>query len=221
MRCGHGHPRSRPRFCLGANLSLTHHHTATLLGNGWSLSYDVSVEQGSSGIAVNDGTGRHDTYTLGTNGTYTCPEFFREGAISNNTFTLTFADTGRWVFNPFDGSATAGKLIQIITRNGDTMTLGYDTSGQLAQVVDDLGRTNTMSYNTSGQLASVTDFSGRSVTYQYYQGTKDPNGSAGDLNPSPRRRSPARQTAMISPTARPRLTPIPRVFRLIGKIICS
>jgi YD repeat-containing protein len=157
-------------------------HTATMLGNCWTFSYDVRCAQNSSGgVDVYDGTGRKDTFTLGTNGVYTCPEFFREGSLNNNTFTLTFADTGRWVFNPFDGSAGAGKLIQIITRNGDSMTLGYDTGGRLVQVVDDLGRTNTLSYNTSGQLASVTDFSGRSVTYQYYSGAKSDNGSAGDL----------------------------------------
>jgi hypothetical protein len=72
------------------------HHTATLLSNGWSLSYDVSVEQGSSGITVNDGTGRADTFKLQTNGVYTCPEFFREGTLSNGIFRLTFADTGYW-----------------------------------------------------------------------------------------------------------------------------
>ena len=150
--------------------------------NGWTFSYDVHCAQNSTGgFDIFDGTGRKDTFTLGTNGVYTCPEFFREGSFSNNTFTLAFADTGRWVFNPFDGTATAGKLIQIITRNGDTMTLGYDTSGRLVQIVDDLGRTNTVAYNTSGQVASVTDFSGRSVTYQYYSGAKADNGSAGDL----------------------------------------
>jgi YD repeat-containing protein len=150
--------------------------------NGWTFSYDVRCVQNSSGgLDVYDGSGRKDTFTPGANGVYTCPEIFREGTLSNNTFTLAFADTGRWVFNPFDGTSSAGKLIQIITRNGDTMTLGYDTSGRLAQVVDDLGRTNTMTYNTSGQLASVTDCSGRSVTYQYYSGAKSDNGSAGDL----------------------------------------
>ena len=156
-------------------------HTATVLGNCWSLSYDVSVAPSSAGYTMSDGTGRRDTYTLGTNGTYACPEFFREGTLSNNTFTLTFADTGRWVFNPFDGTAAAGRLFQIITRNGDTMTLGYDPSGRLAQIVDDLGRTNTVAYNPAGQVASVTDFTGRSVTYQYYQGLKGEKGGAGDL----------------------------------------
>ena len=150
--------------------------------NGWTFSYDVRCTQNSAGgMDVYDGSGRKDTFTRQTTGVYTCPEMFREGAISNSAFTLTFADTGRWVFNPFDGTATAGKLIQIITRNGNTMTLGYDTSGRLAQIVDDLGRTNTMAYNTAGQIGSVTDFTGRSVTYQYYAGAKSDNGSAGDL----------------------------------------
>ena len=148
--------------------------------NGWTFSYDVRcVQNGSGGMDVYDGSGRKDTFTLQTNGTYTCPEFFRAGTFNNNTFILTFADTGRWVFHAFDGTAAAGKLIQIITRNGDTMTLGYDTGGRLAQLVDDLGRTNTVTYNSSGQPASVTDFSGRTVTYAYYSG--EAGGSPGDL----------------------------------------
>ena len=146
----------------------------------WIFGYDVHCAQNSAGgMDIYDGTGRKDTFTLQTNGTYACPQFFCEGSLSNTTFTLTFADTGRWVFNPFDGTATAGKLIQIITRNGDTMTLGYDNSGRLSSMVDDLGRTNSMSYNPAGQLASVTDFSGRTVTYAYYSG--EAGGSPGDL----------------------------------------
>ena len=157
-------------------------HTATLLGNCWTCSYDVRCAQNTSGgMDVYDGTGRKDSFALGTNGLYTCRQFFREGTLSNNTFTLTFADTGRWVFNPNDSSVAAGKLHQVITRNGSTMALGYDTGGRLAQIVDDLGRTNTVAYDTSGRVAIVTDFTGRSVTYQYYSGAKSDNGSAGDL----------------------------------------
>ena len=153
--------------------------SATSMGQRWTHSYDVQAAQSSASCTVSDGTGRRDLYA-GTNGVYTCPQFFREGTLSNNTFTLTFADTGRWVFNPFDGTATAGKLARIVDRNGNTMTLGYDLSGRLTQVVDDLGRTNTVAY-TNGYVASVTDFTGRSVTYQYYQGLKADNGGPGDL----------------------------------------
>ena len=149
--------------------------------NGWTFSYEVSIQPLGGDILIHNGTGRADRFAPNTNDVYTCPEFFSEGTLSNTTFTLTFADTGRWVFNPTDAPTAAGKLHQIITRNGNTMTLGYDSSGRLAQIVDDLGRTNTVAYDTSGRLASVTDFSGRTVTYQYYAGAKADNGSVGDL----------------------------------------
>ncbi len=148
--------------------------------NRWTHSYDVSVAQTTDGIAVADGTGRGDVYYPGTNGVYSCPEFFNEGTLSNGVFTLTFPDTGRWVFNPLGASATSGKLAQIIDRSGNMMALAYDTSGRLAEIVDDLDRTNHIAYNSVGQLASVTDFSGRTVTYQYYGGGET-GGSPGDL----------------------------------------
>ena len=126
------------------------------------------AQNSAGGIDVYDGTGRKDTFTLGTNGVYSCPELFREGTLSNNTFTLAFADTGRWVFNPFDGSPTAGLVHQVITRNGSVITLSHNAaSGRLEQVVDDLGRTNTITCDTSGRVTSVTDFSGRTVRYEY------------------------------------------------------
>ena len=149
--------------------------------NGWTFSYDVNVQSVAGDIVVHDGTGRADTFKPDVNGTYTCPEFFREGTLAGNVFKLTFADTGYWQFNPLDASASAGKLSKIVDRNGNTISLNYDASGRLAQIVDDLGRTNTVGYNAAGQLASVTDFSGRTVTYQYYQGVAGDQGGAGDL----------------------------------------
>ncbi len=156
-------------------------HTATVLGNCWSLSYDVHCAQNSSGgIDVYDGTGRKDTFTLQTNGTYTCPELFREVTYIATIVRVNFADTGYWEFNPLDGSAAAGKLAHIVDRNGNTMSLGYDTSGGLNQIVDDLGRTNLVDYDLAGRVASITDFSGRTVTYAYYQ-LGETGGSPGDL----------------------------------------
>jgi YD repeat-containing protein len=149
--------------------------------NGWTFSYDINIQPLGGNILVHDGTGRVDTYRPDTNGVYTCPEFFREGTLSNNVFTLTFADTGYWKFNPLTGSSTAGKLSKIVDRNGNTISLNYDLSGRLAEVVDDLGRTNTVAYDSAGRLSAVTDFSGRSVTYQYYQGLQADQGGPGDL----------------------------------------
>jgi phage tail-like protein len=154
--------------------------SASPTGTRWTHSYDISALPSSNGMTVSDGSGRSDLYRLGTNGVYSRNELFNEGRLSNNVFTLTFPDSGRWVFSPFDGSASAGKLAQIVDRKGNALSLSYDTAGRLAQIVDDLGRTNTVAYNSSGQLASVTDFSGRAATYQYY-GTSDTSGAPGDL----------------------------------------
>ncbi|MDB6108505.1 MAG: repeat protein, partial [Pedosphaera sp.] len=146
----------------------------------WTLSCDVSVAQTSDGIAVYDGTGRQDVYFAGTNGVYSRNEFFNEGRLLKGVFTLTLPDTGRWEFNPMDGSASAGKLARSVDRNGNRMLYLYGGSGQLAQVVDDLDRTNQFTYNSAGQLEAVRDFSGRTVTYHYYA-AGETGGSPGDL----------------------------------------
>lgn len=154
---------------------------ATAQGNRWSHSYDVRCVQSSVGIDLYDGTGRKDTFRLQANGTYTCPEFFREGTLTTNVFRLAFADTGYWEFHPFDDASPAsGKLARIVDRHGNTMTLDYDGAGRLVAIVDDLGRTHTVAYNPAGQVASVSDFSGRTVAYTYYS-AGDSDGRPGDL----------------------------------------
>ncbi|HWX23148.1 MAG TPA: DUF6531 domain-containing protein [Candidatus Binatia bacterium] len=150
-------------------------------GSPWTFSYDVRCVQNSSGgVEVYNGTGRKDTFLPQTNGTFTCPGFFSEGTLTSGVFRLTFADTGFWQFNPFDGTAQAGKLARIQDSNGNAMLLSYGSAGQLLQIVDDLGRTNSISYDAStGQVAGLTDFSGRTVAYSYYMG--EPGGTFGDL----------------------------------------
>ena len=135
--------------------------------NGWTFSYDVRLQPYGGGIVIHNGTGRADTFTAGTNGVYTCPEFFSEGTLTGGVFRLTFADTGYWEFNPIDPSSPEATLARIVDRNGNTISLNYDTSGRLTQIVDDLSRTNTVAYDTAGRLTSVTDFSGRTVRYEY------------------------------------------------------
>lgn len=140
---------------------------STSFGTRWTHSYDVDIQPLGGDLVIHDGTGRADTFKPGTNGVYTCPEFFSEGTFSNSVFTLTFADTGRWEFNPLDASPAAGKLVRIVDRNGNTVSLGYDPTGRLTQIVDDLGRTNLVHYDPAGRVADVTDFSGRVVRYEY------------------------------------------------------
>ena len=140
-------------------------------GNGWDFSYNVSLSQQPDGtIQICMGNGRCDTfYPNGTNG-WACDEYFVQvrDLDADGMPDVLFADTGKWLFNAFDGANPAGgKLKSIIDRNGNTLSLSYDSSGRLSSIADTLGRTNLVSYNSSGRIESVTDFTGRVVRYEY------------------------------------------------------
>jgi YD repeat-containing protein len=152
----------------------------TSQGTRWSHGYDVSCVQNGTAVDVSDGTGRRDTYRLQADGTYTCPGFFREGALTGGVFRLTFADTGFWEFLPLDTAPAAGKLARIQDRNGNAITLSYDDGGKLTQATDTLGRIHTVAYTPDGRVETVSDSTGRTVTYSYYAGG-EPGGSPGDL----------------------------------------
>ncbi|MDB6034872.1 MAG: wapA, partial [Verrucomicrobiales bacterium] len=152
----------------------------TTMGNNWDHCYNIHIEPDGSNMAIYDGTGRRDLYLGQTNGTFSRSEFFSEGAFSNNVFILTFPDTGRWEFNPFDGSVKSGKIARMLDRNGNTMLFNYDNQGRLSTIVDPLNRTNRLAYNSAGFVQSLMDFSGRTVSYNYYN-LADTNGSDGDL----------------------------------------
>ena len=152
----------------------------TPMGVNWDHSYNLFIEQeAGGGIAVNDGAGRRDVYFPDADGVYGRDEFFNTGVLANDGFTLTFPDTGRWVFLPFDGSPRAGRIARIEDRNGNALRFEYDDAGRLVRVIDTLGRPITVAY-AGGFVASVTDFTGRVVKYQYHS-PKSLSGGAGDL----------------------------------------
>lgn len=141
------------------------------MGHGWDHSYNVRITDWSdtSGhFDLWDGTGRSDRFFRGTNGVYTREEFFLEGTVTNGAFTLTFPDTGRWIFNPFDGSPTEGKIARIVDRNGNALDFQYDLMGRLTKATDTLDRSFSLTYTPEGFLHRLTDFSGRTVTYSYH-----------------------------------------------------
>ncbi len=153
----------------------------TAMGNNWAHSYNIRCSVNGSDLDVRDGTGRHDTYFLQPDGSFSKRGFFRRGTLAGNVFTLEFADKGRWIFRPLDGTAAAGKIAQSIDRNGNAMQFLYDGAGRIAQIFDTLGRTYQVQYNAGGRIAAVIDFTGRAVTYTYY-GPGDPNGPNGALH---------------------------------------
>lgn len=141
----------------------------TAQGAGWDFSFNVSLAQNGDGtLTLRPGNGRADTfYPDGTNGWIRDEYFVEVRDLNGDGFPdVLFADTGKWLFHP-PGTPAGGKLAQIMDRNGNAMTLGYDGAGRLATIVDDLGRTNTVAHNPLGLIESITDFTGRAVRYEY------------------------------------------------------
>ena len=156
------------------------------LGPQWDFGYNRFVEPDPvtpGNLVVHDGNTRADSYGPGTGqGCFEHPGHFRELCVEADglTYTLTFANKQRWIFNPLDGTATSGKIAQSVDRNGNTMTFAYDTSGRLETITDTLGRPISLGYDIRNQVVSVTDFAGRQVLYDYYDGV-EVGGSLGDL----------------------------------------
>lgn len=155
------------------------------MGQGWTHSYDIRCAANGQDMDLWDGTGRRDTLKRGdcVNGicAFSAPGMFREGALSNEVFRLTFADSGYWEFRPLDGTSAAGRIARSVDRNGNTLRFEYAASGRLRYVIDTLDRTNTLTYTAEDRVASVTDFSGRAVTYAYVRSDLDLSGAIGDL----------------------------------------
>ena len=153
----------------------------TAQGNGWDYSYNISIKAVDADIEVNDGNSRSDIYEKQADGSWGRREFFRRLVLNtNNTYTLSFEDTGRWEFNALDGSPAEGRIASIVDRNGNSLNFTYDVQGRLVTVKDTLDRSITVAYTSDGFISSVTDFIGRAVIYEYYNGV-EAGGGAGDL----------------------------------------
>jgi YD repeat-containing protein len=156
----------------------------TAMGNGWDFSYNIWVEAQGLNLVLHDGNSRHDLYHVQPDGTWARREFFREITPNpDGSYTLKFPDSGIWNFHPLDGSPQAGKIANIVDRNGNTVTFDYDGLGRLVTIHDTLdtpahNRDFTVAYDADGRIASLTDFTGRQVQYAYYQ-DGDAGGSAG------------------------------------------
>jgi len=148
-------------------------------GPQWDFSYNISIEPipagsrtSASRILVRDGGGRADVFHRQADGTYRCDGLHRQGSFSGDTFTLTFADQGRWVFKPLDGSPAAGKIASIIDRNNVALTCDYDAAtGLLSSVSDAFSRSLGVSWDASSstpRISSVADSSGRTVHFTAY-----------------------------------------------------
>jgi YD repeat-containing protein len=144
------------------------------LGPGWTFGYDISVVRiNATQVKVIDGGGREDLFTLQPDGNYTCDGMFRSGrfGVDRQTFTLTFADQGKWVFRPLDGSPGQGKISSIRCRNNVALTCAYNASGLLSSVSSAFDQSLTFTHGGGGEITRVADHTGRFCDFTYSGGS--------------------------------------------------
>jgi RHS repeat-associated protein len=144
----------------------------TVMGYGWTHSYNVFLFSQAGVMFRYDGDGRITRYGLGPGGTFTAaPGYFETLTQTGGVFTITQKDQTKYTFQqipgtPFLVSGPVYRLTQILDRNGNTTTLTY-SAGNLTQVTDTYGRTLTFAYNAQNKLLSVANPLGRVTTVQY------------------------------------------------------
>lgn len=108
------------------------------LGFGWTHSYNIRLSINSSNnLDVLFGDGRSETYIDNADGTYHGETGVNSSIVKNNDGTYILTTKEQLKYN-FDNQ---GKLLTIIDKNSNTITLNYDASGNLDFITDTVGRT--------------------------------------------------------------------------------
>jgi RHS repeat-associated protein len=145
----------------------------TVLGIGWTHSYNLFLFPQVGNMFRVDGDGRVTKYQLGPGGTYTAARGYFETIVKNldGSFTITdkYKTVSRYVQiagTHFMQGTPVWRLVSITDRNNNVTTLSY-SAGNLTQVTDTYGRTLTFTYNSRNLVASTTDPLGRVTSFTY------------------------------------------------------
>jgi len=129
------------------------------IGNGWSHTYEMALQNGTGSIKVFWFQGARRIYnyyydSLTSKNVYYAPkgDFSTLDKNSDNTWTITEPDGLKRNFN------SSGIITSLVDKYGNTLTFNYDINGKLIGVTDPSNRIATFGYDpTSGKLISITD----------------------------------------------------------------
>jgi RHS repeat-associated protein len=155
------------------NADGSHAVVETVLGRGWTHSYNIFLLSQRGHMFRIDENGRTTKYKLGPGGTFTPSPGYFETLVKNpdGSFTLTQKDKTVFQFalipgTPFSGERPVYRLTKVIDRNNNTTTLTY-TGGNLTTIIDTYGRSLVLGYNSQSKLATITDPLGRITILEY------------------------------------------------------
>jgi RHS repeat-associated protein len=145
----------------------------TVLGIGWTHSYNLFLFPQVGSIYRVDGDGRVTTYRLGPGGIYTAAAGYFETIVKNSDGSFTITDKYKTAYQYVQIAGThfmqgtpVWRLVSITDRNNNVTTLTY-SAGNLTSVADTYGRTIAFAYNSHNLLTSTTDPLGRITSFTY------------------------------------------------------
>ncbi|KIH77722.1 PEP-CTERM protein-sorting domain-containing protein/RHS repeat-associated core domain-containing protein [Geoalkalibacter ferrihydriticus] len=167
-----------PTLCLGityqsANADSSWGRVDTVLGYGWTHSFNTFLYSQRGHMFRSDEEGRVVKYRRGPGGTFTPITGYFETLAQNadGSFTLTREDGTVLNFafipdTPFMVGGPVFRLTGITDRNADTTTLVY-AGGTLVEVVDPYGRSLEFEYDGVNKLRAVIDPLDRRTEFAY------------------------------------------------------
>ncbi len=127
----------------------------------WTHTYDLSLWFSTGAAHLRDAEGREILFASRLDGGYADNlRYHLSLAAITGGYRVTTKDQTQYNVN------TSGKLVSIVDRDGNTLTLAYDGSNRLSSVTDPFGRALTFTYDASNRIISLTDGT-RTVTYGY------------------------------------------------------
>jgi RHS repeat-associated protein len=145
----------------------------TVLGIGWTHSYNLFLFSQVGNMFRVDGDGRVTKYQLGPGGKYTAAPGYFEAIVKNPDGSFTITDKYKTVTHYVQIAGThfmqgtpVWRLVSVTDRNNNVTILSY-SGGNLTNVADTYGRTITFSYNSHNLITSITDPLSRVTSFTY------------------------------------------------------
>jgi RHS repeat-associated protein len=150
-------------------LSITLDYTSdpfapSAIGNGWSHSYEQSLQILSNGSVKFWNEGKVHDYRL-FGGVFTAPVGTYSTLVKNGNGSYTLTEKDGLIRN-FDST---GRITSLVDRNGNSTLFTYTSAG-LTGVTDPGGRSATFSYDGAGKLATISDPMNNIFSFNYSGG---------------------------------------------------
>ncbi|USB32579.1 S8 family serine peptidase [Paenibacillus sp. YPG26] len=139
--------------------------TSSTMGRGWTFGFEGNLKDDTTNTTLKVAKlpkGTAVVFVKNADSTYTANDSHSTLVKqADGTHVLTTTDQYRYIFS------TAGYLVSMQDRNGNTVKIEVDSAGKVQKITDTVGRIYTVAYNASGYITTLNDPMNRTVKYTY------------------------------------------------------